>query len=73
MSQIGVLVTWREFHGETPTMAMLDGRLAEFRLSAVLLGIARLTALLKTWQNEPSPTVDRELAGRESCQPSMTG
>ncbi len=45
-------------------MAMLDGRLAEFRLSAVLLGIARLTALLKTWQNEPSPTVDRELARR---------
>ena len=45
-------------------MAMMDERLTPFRLSSVLLGIARLSAILKTWQNEPSFTVDRVLAKR---------
>lgn len=62
MSQLAVLVTWREVTGTEPTMALLHERLARFRLDAVLLGLARVAALLKTWQNQPAFTVDRQLA-----------
>lgn len=62
--QVGVLVTWRELTGTEPTMTMLEERLAPFRLSAVLLGLARIAALLKTWQNAPDSTTDRLLVQR---------
>ena len=45
-------------------MAMLDERLAPFRLSAVLLDIARLAAVLKTWQNTLNVAADRDLSKR---------
>jgi hypothetical protein len=47
-------------------MAMLEERLYRFRLNAVLLGIKRISALLKTWQNEPDYETDRMLA-RKFC------
>ena len=64
MAQVGLLVTWQELTGTAPTMAMLEKRLAHFRLNAVLLGIARIAALLKTWENAPHFATDRLLAGR---------
>ncbi len=64
MAQVGVLVTWREVTGTAPSMALLQERLAPFRLRAVLLGLARLAALLKTWQNRPDFDVDLLLAQR---------
>ena len=45
-------------------MDMLHECLAPFRLGAVLLGIARVAALLRTWQNELDFTTDRLLARR---------
>lgn len=45
-------------------MDMLHERLAPFRLGAVLLGIARVAALLRTWQNELDFVTDRLLAQR---------
>lgn len=62
MAQVGVLVTWREVTGSMPSMALLEERLAPYRLTAVLLGLARLAGLLKTWQNRPNFDVDRLLA-----------
>src|SRR5260370_3134815 len=62
MPQVGVLVTWREVAGSVPTMAMLDERIAPFRLSSVLLCFARLAALLKTWQNQLDLDLDRKFA-----------
>ncbi|MGO4880692.1 MAG: hypothetical protein ACLP59_07710 [Bryobacteraceae bacterium] len=62
MSQYAVLITWRDLTGTEPTMAMLEESLSRFRLSAVLLGITRIAAHLKTWQNEPDFEADRQLA-----------
>jgi len=64
MAQVGVLVTWREVTGTVPSMALLQERLAPFQLRYVLLGLARLAALLKTWQNRPEFDVDLLLAQR---------
>ena len=64
MAQVDVLVSWHEVTGEIPSMALLHRRLAPFRLQAVLLGLARLAALLKTWQNRPDFDVDHLLARR---------
>jgi len=64
MSQFAVLVTWREVTGTEPTMALLHGHLAHFRLDAVLLGLARVAAILKTWQNQPAVEMDRHLASK---------
>jgi len=64
MAQVGVLVTWREVTGTVASMELVQERLAPFRLRAVLLGLARLAAVLKTWQNEPNFDVDRLLAQR---------
>jgi hypothetical protein len=62
MSQLGVLITWRDVTGTEPTMTMLEERLSRFRLNAVLLGVTRIAALLKTWQNAPDFETDRMLA-----------
>ena len=43
---------------------MLDKRLSPFGLNSVLLGIARIAAILRTWQNEPDFSTDRVLAKR---------
>jgi len=64
MAQIVVLVTWREVTGTEPSLALMVERLVPFRLQAVLLGLARLAALLKTWQNRPDFSLDRSLAQR---------
>lgn len=64
MSQVAVLVTWREVTGTVPTIVSIHERLAPFRLRAVLLSLARLAALLKTWQNQPDFDMDRLLAQR---------
>jgi hypothetical protein len=64
VAQLGVLITWREVVGTEPTMDLLRERLEPFRLAAVLLGIARVAALLKTWQNELDFATDRLLAQR---------
>src|SRR6266404_2944927 len=62
MPRFGVLVTWSEITGTEPTIALLRERVAPFRLSGVLLGLARITAVLKTWQNKPDFANDQELA-----------
>lgn len=41
---------------------MLDERLSRFRLNGVLLGVTRIAALLKTWQNAPDFETNRMLA-----------
>jgi hypothetical protein len=62
MSQFGVLVTWRDVASTAPTLALLEERLAPFRLEAVLAGFSRLAAALQTWQNEPSFATDQHFA-----------
>lgn len=62
MSQFGVLVTWHDVTGTQPNMDLLRGRLAPFGLNSVLVALARLAAILQTWQNQPALDTDRSLA-----------
>jgi hypothetical protein len=62
MSQFGVLVTWREVTDTEPTMALLHERIPPFRLEAVIVGLARVAAVLETWVNAPSFSTDQSLA-----------
>jgi hypothetical protein len=44
------LITWKELTGAKPTKELLHGRLARYSLQPILLGFARLSAQLVTWQ-----------------------
>jgi hypothetical protein len=52
MGRMGILVTWNELTGTRPTKALLQERLAPYALQPVLLGLARLSAQLVTWQQK---------------------
>ena len=52
MGRIGVLITWRELTGAKPTKELLHERLARYSLQPVLLGLARLSAQIVTWQSQ---------------------
>jgi len=45
-------------------MRLLGERLSPFQLDSVLVGIARIAGLLKTWQNQPDFGADRALVRR---------
>ena len=49
---MGILVTWSELTGTRPTKGLLRERLAPYALQPVLLGLARLSAQLVTWQQK---------------------
>ena len=48
---MGILITWRELTGAAPTKELLHGRVGRYPLQPVLLGLARLSAQLITWQS----------------------
>jgi hypothetical protein len=49
---MGVLITWKELTGITPTTVQIQHQLAPYSLQVVLLGLARLSARLVTWQQK---------------------
>jgi hypothetical protein len=51
MAQYGVTVTWSELTGQRPTIEQLREQLAPYGLSSVFLGLARISAILKTFLN----------------------
>ncbi len=50
MKKWGVFVTWHELTGERPSNELLRSRLSAYALQPVLLGLARISAQLVTWQ-----------------------
>jgi hypothetical protein len=61
---MGVLITWRELTGTRPTNVLLQQRLAPFALRPVLLGLARLSAHLMTWQQRQDQPGKLEIVPR---------
>ena len=61
MPEFATLITFRELTGTEPSLDQLRTTLAPFGLHSVLTGMARLTALLGTWQNDVDLTRDRQL------------
>jgi hypothetical protein len=51
MARYGITTTWQELTGQRPIIAELHGRLAPYGLSSVFLGLARISAILKTFLN----------------------
>lgn len=49
---MGVLISWKELTGVPPTKAQVQKQLAPYSLQVVLLGLARLSAQLVTWQQK---------------------
>ena len=47
---MGILITWSELTGIKPTKELMRERLAPFVLQSVLLGLARISSQLNTWQ-----------------------
>lgn len=64
MGRLGVLITWRELTGTRPTDVMLQERLAPFALRPILLGLARLSAHLMTWQQRQDQPGELEIVRR---------
>lgn len=65
MAPVGILITWSELTGIRPTKSLLHERLAPYALQHVLLGLARLSAKLNTWQ-EPNNSAEELEAARET-------
>jgi hypothetical protein len=61
---MGVLITWHELTGSRPTDVMLRARLAPFALRPILLGLARLSAQLMTWQQRQDQPRELEMVRR---------
>ena len=59
---MGVLITWKELTGDNPTKELLHKRIAAYSLQPVLLGLARLSAQLVTWQNKHNTAGELEAA-----------
>ena len=57
---MGILVTWKELRGITPTKAQVQQQLAPYSLQVVLLGLARLSAQLVTWQQKQNSNGELE-------------
>jgi hypothetical protein len=60
MGHIGVLISWKELTGTQPTRSLVHEHLAAYALQPVLLGLARLSAQLTTWQNRPDTRAELE-------------
>src|SRR5580704_14514374 len=60
MGRMGILVTWKELRGITPTKAQVQQQLAPYSLQVVLLGLARLSAQLVTWQQKQNSNGELE-------------
>lgn len=62
MPRMGILITWTELTGSRPTRIVLQERLAAYALQHVLLGVARLSAQLNTWQDPNNSAGELEAA-----------
>lgn len=62
MGRMGVLITWSEITGHKPTKYALHRQLQPYSLQSVLLGLARLSALINTWQIRYNPEADLDIA-----------
>jgi hypothetical protein len=52
IGQMGILITWKELTAITPTKEQVQQQLAPYWLQLVLLGLARISAQLETWQKK---------------------
>jgi hypothetical protein len=52
MGQMGILITWKELTGIIPAKTQVQQQLAPYSLRGILLGLARLSAQLVTWQQK---------------------
>jgi hypothetical protein len=61
LAQYAVLITHREILGYEPKLSELHSVLAPYRRKVVVLLLAKLNSLLRTWENTPDFEIDAKL------------
>src|SRR5438477_6280689 len=64
MEGMASFISWWSLTGQRPALDDVRATLSKYEVGAVLVGLARISAKQRTWENSPTLDMDREMVAR---------